>query len=145
MDGIGYSVKDKTERFIIECSGEVDGEHTEEYTLKLMEATSHCLKNNISRYLSASWTTFANRKVLAVQFINNTMTLLCTKRVEENKWCFVEQRSVVVPRDWEDRYYWIKVLELLLKFKELLNEQVGLIKVDAEDTIKKALYKTNQS
>lgn len=91
--------------------------HTQEDMLKLMGVTSRCLKNEMSKVLSASWTTFGRRKVLTVQCINNTMTLLCTKRVEENKWCFVEQRSAIVPRDWEDRYYWIKVLELLLKFK----------------------------
>ncbi|KAI8880313.1 hypothetical protein K501DRAFT_296537 [Backusella circina FSU 941] len=126
MDGIGYSVKDKTERLIIECSREIDGEHTEEDTLKLMEGTRRCLKNEMNEYFSASWTAFEKRKVLAIQF-------------EGNKWCFIEQK-----------YHWIKVMELLLKFKELLDEQeqvttelkkqqVGFIKVDAKDTIRKVL------
>ncbi|KAI8879919.1 hypothetical protein K501DRAFT_192517, partial [Backusella circina FSU 941] len=49
-------------------------------TLKLMEATSGCLKNEMSRYFSAS--NLSNRKVLTVQCINNMMTLICTKQVE---------------------------------------------------------------
>ncbi|KAI8091716.1 hypothetical protein BDF21DRAFT_332324 [Thamnidium elegans] len=81
MDGIGYSAKDKTERLIMECSG-TDGEHTQEVTLKLMEGTSRCLKNEMSKYLLASWETFGRRRVLAIQSINNTITLISTKRVE---------------------------------------------------------------
>lgn len=96
---------------------EVDGEHTEEDTLKLMEATSRCLKHEMSKYLSASWKTFGKRQVLAVQCVNNTITLMCSKRVERNKWCFVEQRSTIVPRDWNDRFFWVKVMEFLLKLK----------------------------
>ncbi|KAL7335263.1 hypothetical protein PS15p_200760 [Mucor circinelloides] len=94
---------------------EVDGEHTEEDTLNLMEATSRCLKNEMGRYQSSSWNTFGARKVLAIQAINNTITLLSTKRVEGNKWTFVEQRSVLISRDWEDSIYWVKVVELLMK------------------------------
>ncbi|KAG0930809.1 hypothetical protein G6F57_011483 [Rhizopus arrhizus] len=123
MDGIVYSVRDKAERLVMECSGEVDGEHTEEDTLKLMEATSRCLKNEMGRYQSSSWLTFGARKVLVIQAINNTITLLSTKRVEGNKWAFIEQRSALIPRDWEDRMYWIKVVELLMKLNELLSEQ----------------------
>jgi hypothetical protein len=80
-----------------------------------MEATSRCLKNEMGRYQSSSWLTFGARKVLAIQAINNTITLLSTKRVEGNKWAFIEQRSALIPRDWEDRMYWIKVVELLMK------------------------------
>lgn len=77
--------------------------------------TSRCLKNEMTKYQSASWSTFGDRKVLAVQSTNNTITLLSTKRVDGNKWAFIEQRSALIPRDWEDRLYWVKVIELLLK------------------------------
>lgn len=93
----------------------MDGDHTEEDTLKLMEATSRCLKNEMGRYHSSSWSTFGDRKVLAIQVVNSTITLLSTKRVEGNKWAFIEQRSASIPRDWEDRMYWTKVIELLMK------------------------------
>ncbi|KAI9252121.1 hypothetical protein BY458DRAFT_443929 [Sporodiniella umbellata] len=154
MDGIGYSIGEKTERLIVECSGETDGEHSAEDTLKLMEATSRCLKHEMSRYPSASWKTFGKRQVLAVQCVNNTITLMCSKRVEENKWCFVEQRSTVVPRNWNDRFFWIKVMEFLLKLKDLLDEQesvteelkkqeIGMIQVDIHDTIRNKLNENN--
>ncbi|KAI8373758.1 hypothetical protein BD560DRAFT_434116 [Blakeslea trispora] len=108
----------------------------------------------MGRYQSSSWLTFGARKVLAIQAINNTITSLSTRRVEDNKWAFIEQRTALVPRDWEDRMYWIKVVELLMKLSELLTEQeevteklkmehVGVIKVNPEDTIKNALSKTN--
>ncbi|KAI9476435.1 MAG: hypothetical protein EXX96DRAFT_596510 [Benjaminiella poitrasii] len=147
MDGIGYSVKDKAERLVMECSGEVDGEHNEEDTLKLMEATSCCLKNEMGRYQSSSWLTFG-------ALINNTITLLSTKRVEGNKWAFIEQRLTFILLDWEDSMYWIKVVDLLMKLNELLTEQekfmqnlkkehVGILKVKPEDTIKNVLSKIN--
>lgn len=80
-----------------------------------MEATSRCIKNEMGRYQSSPWLTFGARKVLAIQAINNTITLLSTKRVEDNKWAFIEQRSDLIPRGWEDRIYWTKVVELLMK------------------------------
>ncbi|KAG2195577.1 hypothetical protein INT47_001324 [Mucor saturninus] len=39
------------------------------------------------------------------------------------KWCIVEIRSAIVPRVWEDRYYLNRVMELLMKLKEILLEQ----------------------
>ncbi|CEP10643.1 hypothetical protein [Parasitella parasitica] len=124
MNGIGYSIiREKTERLVIECSGRW---RAEEDTLKLMEATSCCLKHEMSRYLSAYWKTFGQRQVLAVQCVKNTITLMCSKKVEENKWCFAEQRPTIVPRDWIDRFFWVKVMEFLLKLKDLLDEQESI-------------------
>ncbi|KAI9262879.1 hypothetical protein EDC94DRAFT_659184 [Helicostylum pulchrum] len=111
MDGVGYSVRDKAERSVMEYLGE----HDEEGTLKLLEATSRCLTNEMGRYQSSSWLTFGVGKVLATQVINNAIMLLSTKRVEGNKWAFIEQRSALIPRDWEDSMYWVKVVELLMK------------------------------
>ncbi|KAI9266559.1 hypothetical protein BDA99DRAFT_436404 [Phascolomyces articulosus] len=147
LDGIGFSCKDKVERVMMECSGEEDGNHTEEDTLKLMEYTSNCLKNEINQYQYASWTTFGRRRIFAVQCIGNKLTLLSTSRMGIGKWCFVEIRSAIVPRDWEDRYYLNRVMELLMKLKEMLLEQEevtmvlkqqqsGQSPVDIKDTIK---------
>lgn len=44
-----------------------------------------------------------------------------------NKWAFIEQRSALIPRDWEDRLYWVKVIELLFKTKS----EVFFIKIRA--------------
>lgn len=146
LDGIGFGCKDKIERVMMECSGEVDGEHTEEDTLKLMEYTSNCLKNELNQYPSASWTTFGRRRMFAIQSIGSKLTLLSTSRLGIRKWCFVEIRSAIVPRGWEDRYYFNQLMELLVKFKEMLLEQEevtlilkqqqsGRSPVDVEDTI----------
>ncbi|KAI9243763.1 hypothetical protein BY458DRAFT_448114, partial [Sporodiniella umbellata] len=124
-----------------------DGNHTEEDTLKLMEYTSNCLKNEINQYQYASWATFGRRRMLAVQCIGSKLTLLSTSRIGTGKWCFVEVRSAIVPRDWEDRYYLNRLMELLMKLKELLLEQEevtmvlkrqqsGQTLVDINDTIK---------
>ena len=61
------------------------------------------------------WSTFSDRKVLALQSINNTITVLSIKRVGGNIWAFIEQRPALILRDWEDRLYCVKVIELLLK------------------------------
>lgn len=63
----------------------------------------------MERYQSSFLFTFGARKALAIQAINNTITSLSTKRVENNKWVLIKQRSALIPRDWEDRMYWIKV------------------------------------
>ncbi|KAI9308375.1 hypothetical protein BJ944DRAFT_254577 [Cunninghamella echinulata] len=147
MDGIAYSCKDRSERMIIESSGETDNEHTVEDTLKLMEFTSRCLKDEMNQYLPSSWSTFEKRKVFAIQFVSNKITLLATKHTGKNKWSFIVQRSAIIPRDWDDRFYWVEVIELLMKLRELLIEQeevtlelkqqkVGLIKVKPNDTIR---------
>lgn len=94
-------------------NGEADGE---EDTLKLMEGKTRCLKNEMSKYLSVSRETFPRRRrVLAMQSINNTITLISTKRVDGHTCAFIEQISALVPRDWEDRHYWVRVFELPVK------------------------------
>ncbi|KAI9491056.1 hypothetical protein BDB00DRAFT_767810, partial [Zychaea mexicana] len=126
---------------------EEDGTYTDEDTLKLMEYTSNCLKNEMSQYPYASWTTFRRRRIFAVQSIGNKLTLLSTSRMEVGKWCFVEIRSAIVPRDWEDRLYLNHLMELLMKLKVrlqssykltmlLIQQESGVSPVDAEDTIK---------
>ncbi|KAL4211200.1 hypothetical protein AB4K20DRAFT_1895888 [Rhizopus microsporus] len=65
LDSIGFNCKDKVERVMIEYSGEEDGANTEKDTLKLMEYTNNCLKNEINQYQYASWTTFGRRRIFA--------------------------------------------------------------------------------
>ncbi|KAG2207545.1 hypothetical protein INT47_004295 [Mucor saturninus] len=99
VNGEYENMLDTVDNYKFDLTHSENSEHTEEDTLKLTEATSRCLKHEMSKYLSASWKTFGKRQVLAVQCVNNTITLMCSKRVEGNKWCFVEQRSTIVPRD----------------------------------------------
>ncbi|KAG2211462.1 hypothetical protein INT46_000286 [Mucor plumbeus] len=55
----------------------------------------------------------------------------------------MEQRTAIVPRDWEDRSYWMKELldEQESVTQELKQQQVGLIKVDVNSTIRHVLNK----
>ncbi|ORZ05638.1 hypothetical protein BCR42DRAFT_300841, partial [Absidia repens] len=119
MGGIGFSCKDYIERLSIEP----DNDHAEEDTLKLMECTSRCLKHEMHQYHQASWTTFGQRQLFTVHSIGNKLTLLSTRRLTDDQWCFVEVRSAIVPRLWDDRYYFFRVMELLLTLEESLVEQ----------------------
>ncbi|CAO3637994.1 unnamed protein product [Cunninghamella blakesleeana] len=120
FDGVGSSVKDKIERIFIECSGNEDGDHTVEDSLKLLECTSKCLQLEMMNYRSASFDTFKKRCIIGIQVIGNKITLTSTK-LGDNTYYYVEQRSALVPRNWEDRKYWIRLLEFLLKLKIYLN------------------------
>ncbi|KAI9029616.1 hypothetical protein CLU79DRAFT_735019 [Phycomyces nitens] len=148
MDGIGYSVKDNIERVLLECSGKANSTHTEEDTLKLIECTTNCLIYEMNQYRSASWTTFGRRKMIAVQSIKDKVTLLSSSKIGHNRWSFVEQRSTVIPRNWNDKWHIVKLVELLLVLQNMLIEQekvtedlklehLGLKKVDPEDIIRK--------
>ncbi|KAG0164249.1 hypothetical protein DFQ29_002360, partial [Apophysomyces sp. BC1021] len=48
--------------------------------------------------------------------------------MEKSGFSCVELRSAVVPRSWEDRIYWVRVTELLLKLKDVCLEQDQLTK-----------------
>ncbi|CAO3595813.1 unnamed protein product [Absidia cylindrospora] len=146
FDGIGTSVKDKVERILIECSGDMDGDHTEEDSLKLLECTSKCLQLEMMNYRLASIETFKKRRIISIQSIGNKITMTATA-LGDGVYYYIEQRSTIVPRDWEDKVYWIKVMEFLLKLKELLleqeqvteqlkKEQVGMVHVNQDETIK---------
>ncbi|KAG0172616.1 hypothetical protein DFQ30_010054 [Apophysomyces sp. BC1015] len=83
----------------------------------------------------ASWETFTRRRVLAFRCVSDKITLLSTRRLATDRWCFVEVRSAVVPRDWRRRNSWTRVLDLLFKLQELLVEQGEVTKkLDREHT-----------
>lgn len=52
---------------------------------------------------------------------------LINKKIADNKWCVMEQRNALIPRDLDDRWYWVKVMELLLKLKEVFIQMHGII------------------
>ncbi|CAO3588665.1 unnamed protein product [Absidia cylindrospora] len=72
-------------------------------------------------YRLSSMTTFKKRQFIGIQSISNKITGL-----GDDIYYYTEQRSAIVPRDWADRKYWIKLMELLLKLKQLLLEQEAL-------------------
>ncbi|KAG0184289.1 hypothetical protein DFQ28_011458, partial [Apophysomyces sp. BC1034] len=66
MDGIGVSTLNEIERALIESSGQSDGQHTEEDTLKLIEYTSLCIQAEKGHDQQASYHTFGRRRVFGL-------------------------------------------------------------------------------
>ncbi|CAO3588662.1 unnamed protein product [Absidia cylindrospora] len=148
MDGIGTSVKDKAKRVLIKCCGDVDDNHT----LELLQCTINCLELEMKHYPLASMATFKKRRMISIQSTGHQITLIATGLGNDFD-SHTEQRSAIVPRYWEDRKYWIKWMELLLKLKELLleqealtevlkDEQVGLVMVEKNDMVKSMALNT---
>lgn len=147
LDGIGMTAKDSLERVLIESSGESDEKHSIEDTVKLMECGAKCLREEMNQYRQASYSTFLKRRVFCVQYIGNKLSLLSVGIVSEKQWICISERSSIIPRNYEQRQYWLPVFELLAKLKELLeeqnlltkelvNEHTGWIKVEVEDQIR---------
>lgn len=65
----------------------------------------------------ASFETLLKRKMLCLQFIENKITLLSMKVFEDGKWACMTERSAVMPRKWDDRRYWLPVMELIMMLK----------------------------
>lgn len=82
-----------------------------------MECSRHCLKAEMDNLLFASWDTFTRRQVLSIQCVSDKITLLSTKRLSTGKWCLIEVRSAVIPRDWQRRNSWVRVFDLLFKLQ----------------------------
>ncbi|KAI9316042.1 hypothetical protein BX666DRAFT_1954199 [Dichotomocladium elegans] len=123
VDGIRIGLDDRTERLIIESSGEEDDGHTMEDTLKIIECSIQCLKMDMSNHKYARFETFKRRRVLGLQYIGDKLSLLSIGVLDEKHWSCVLERSAVVPRAWRERRNWIKVFEMLLRMDALLSEQ----------------------
>ncbi|ORZ07144.1 hypothetical protein BCR42DRAFT_442848 [Absidia repens] len=54
----------------------------------------------MNQYHQASWTTFGQRQLFAVQSIGNKLTLLSTRRLTDDQWCLVEVRSAIIYNDF---------------------------------------------
>ncbi|CAO3601135.1 unnamed protein product [Absidia cylindrospora] len=96
FDGIGTSVKDKVERVLIECSGDIDGDHTKEDCLKLLECMSKCLQLEMMNYRLASIATFKKRRIIGIQSIGNKITLTSTGLADATTFdrCGVRNRTL---------------------------------------------------
>ncbi|KAI8147039.1 hypothetical protein BJV82DRAFT_374546 [Fennellomyces sp. T-0311] len=84
---------------------------------QVMECSHHCLKVEMKKRQSASWSTFMRRRVLTIQCVVDKITLMSTSILPSGKWSFVEVRSAKVPRDYENRFTWKKVFEFLFNMK----------------------------
>lgn len=82
-------------------------------TLKLIQSATEILKAEMLDNLDCSYTTFLRRKILIVQTVKNKMTLSSVSLLDETRYKVIELRSGNLPMKWEDRYDWIKIIELL--------------------------------
>ncbi|ORX43468.1 hypothetical protein DM01DRAFT_358323 [Hesseltinella vesiculosa] len=125
-----------------------DGIHTNEDTLKLLEIASLCLQTEKGRYQQVSHHTFAKRRIFALQFVENKLTLLSAFVASNDLWACLWERSALVPRKWDERKYWVSAIELLARLmdllnernevsSELINEQTGLKSVAKEDRLRR--------
>ncbi|ORX55579.1 hypothetical protein DM01DRAFT_1304087 [Hesseltinella vesiculosa] len=150
LDGVGIATMDASERALIESSGEVDSEHTLEDTLKIMECGQIALMAEMNDYRQAAYDTFLERKVIGIQYIRNKLTLVSISILPSGKWACISERSAIVPRNWVDRFHWLQTMELLVRFKDLLEHQdvvteklkkqhTGWVSVPFESTIRAKL------
>ncbi|ORX43887.1 hypothetical protein DM01DRAFT_1329489 [Hesseltinella vesiculosa] len=123
LDGIGISTLGRSERTLMESSGDVDGDHTLDDTLKLMECGQTVMKFEMNKNRQASYKTFLRRRVLGIQFVGSKLTLLSIQILSCGKWACLVERSALVPRRWDERKHWLQVFELLAKMKCILEEQ----------------------
>ncbi|KAL1928331.1 hypothetical protein VTP01DRAFT_2687 [Rhizomucor pusillus] len=98
------NLSDRTERPIVESSGEIDDDHTMEDTLKIVEFSIQCLKLDMANHKLASFETSKKRKVLGLHYIGNKLSLLSTRALDKDR-------------------NKLKVFELLTKMNTLLQEQ----------------------
>ncbi|CAO3624206.1 unnamed protein product [Mucor fragilis] len=122
------TIDDSLERILMESSGEADGDHSVEDTVKLIECASKCLRAEMNACRQASFTTFLARRVLCVHYIGNKLSLLSVGLLNKHKYFCVSVRSAIIPRTFAQRDYWLPAFELLVKMKELLEEQDALTK-----------------
>ncbi|KAI9033836.1 hypothetical protein CLU79DRAFT_725675 [Phycomyces nitens] len=115
MDGIGTTLLDDINRILIEYSGQVDGSHTEEDTLKLLEYTSVCLQEEKSRYQQASHITFTKKRTFGIQVVGHKITLLSTFVINDGRCACLWERSALIPSRWNQRKYWVQAFEFIAR------------------------------
>lgn len=86
----------------------------EEDTLKLIECMSLCLHEEKGRYQQASVKTFGRRRVFGIQYVGDKLSLLSTRILAAGPWACLWERSAIIPRNWNQRKYWLQAFELLL-------------------------------
>ncbi|CEG82487.1 hypothetical protein RMATCC62417_16553 [Rhizopus microsporus] len=122
-DGVGYTAAEQLEALLVESSGEDDGSHTSEDTLKLLECSIRALKLEMEKLKGASYKTFQQRRFLTCLYAGDKLTLMSTSLVDDNRWGFITVREAVIPRTWAGRYSWGKAFELLFCLRDLLKKQ----------------------
>ncbi|OBZ81520.1 hypothetical protein A0J61_10434 [Choanephora cucurbitarum] len=129
-DGLGKA--NNLEAVFIESSSGLLQEnvsHTLEDTLKLLVECNGALCYALSQYKNSRLKTVIKKSTFGIQIIKNTLTLSKMNLKEDRLWKFVELRSATIPTNWNDRFNWVKMFELIATLFLCLKEEV---RVDME-------------
>ncbi|CEP14615.1 hypothetical protein [Parasitella parasitica] len=122
-DGIGYLVMDNSENLLFESSGEENDGHTQDVTIKLLECSVRSLKMEMENIKNASFESFKKRRFFTYLYAGDKLTMLSTSVVSREKWGYTLVREAIVPRTWNARGRWLKVMDLIFYTKAMLEEQ----------------------
>ncbi|GAN01524.1 hypothetical protein MAM1_0008d00957 [Mucor ambiguus] len=128
-DGLGFDWLDK-ERLSMEGSSgqhEEKIDHTISDTAKQISNTISTLKGFTMANMDASFETLRQVKIFGLQAIERTITLTETSYDEEStKYLYKVIRTARIPIEYEERYDWLRVFELLAYLLVELKEQVHI-------------------
>ncbi|KAG2234829.1 hypothetical protein INT48_006746 [Thamnidium elegans] len=99
-DDIGYFVMDNTESLLFESSGYI-----------------RSLKMEMENVQNASFETYKKRKFFTYLYAGDKLTMLSTSVVSREKWGYTLAREAIVPRTWNVRLRWLKVMNLIFYTK----------------------------
>ncbi|KAG0817715.1 hypothetical protein G6F20_002154 [Rhizopus arrhizus] len=149
-DGLGFDWLGKERLSMEGSSGQHEEriDHTISDTAKQISNTIAMLKGFTRENMDASFETLRKVKIFGVQAVEKMIILTETSYDEEStKYLFKVVRTVRIPIEYEERYNWLKVFELLayllveLKEQEqiyetLNKEQTSIIIVHPEETVR---------
>lgn len=93
---------------------ESNNDHTEEVTIKLLECSIRALKMEMESLKNASFKTFQKRRFFSFLYANDNLT---TSVVTQEKWGFTLVREAAIPRTWNARLRWLKVMDLIFFYE----------------------------
>jgi hypothetical protein len=76
----------------------------------------------MDKYRRASADTFTRLKIPSMMVIQNQLTLTITSKTMSNKWQVIDVRTTVLPITRLEKNQMVKLLELLAKLKEIVDE-----------------------
>ncbi|KAI8967367.1 hypothetical protein BDF20DRAFT_829667, partial [Mycotypha africana] len=128
-DGLGFDWLGKERLSMEGSSGQYEEkiDHTISDTAKQISNTISMLKGFTMANMDASFETLKLVKIFGVQAIERTITLTETSYDDEStKYLYKVVRTARIPIEYEERYDWLRVFELLAYLLVELKEQVRI-------------------
>ncbi|KAG1384772.1 hypothetical protein G6F61_000128 [Rhizopus arrhizus] len=107
----------ETNKCIFESSGEENDGHTQDVTIKLLECSIRSLKMEMENIKDASFEYYKKRRFFTYLYAGDKLTMLSTSVVSREKWGYTLVREAIVPRTWNARVRWLKVMDLIFYTK----------------------------